>query len=354
MLKITINDQPIEVESGKTILQIARDNGIEIPTLCQDPQLSLTGSCRLCVVEVKGWRNMPAACTTSVSEGMVIYTESPVVVEARRVILELLLANHPLDCLTCEKAGNCLLQDYCYRYGVRESRFKAYGGPYDYLVEDSNPFVLRDYNKCIMCNRCVRACEEITGASALTVQGRGHEAKIATPFDRGYADSSCIFCGQCVMACPTGALTNRPEQGKARDYDRKVLTTCGYCGVGCTLELKVKNNQIVGVDSNRTQEKSPVNQGALCVKGRYGWEFINSPDRLTDPLIKKDGKFQKASWDEALRLVVDRLTAIKKEHGTDSLAVVSSARITNEENYLIQKFCRAVLGTNNIDHCARL
>lgn len=308
----------------------------------------------MCLVEIEGWRNLPASCVVPAAEGMVIQTESPPVIEARRLVLELLLANHPLDCLTCEKSGDCRFQDYCYRYGVRDSRFKL-GGTYDYAITDPNPFIVRDYNKCIMCTKCVRACEEITGAFALNVINRGHNAGINAGFDGTYADSTCIFCGQCVMVCPTGALTNRPEQGLARRWEiKRVLTTCGYCGVGCTLELNVKDDEVVGVTSNRSSQQSPVNRGALCVKGRYGWEFINHPDRLTEPLIKEKGEFRQATWEEALNLVAARLTEIKEQHGPDALMVVTSARTTNEENYLVQKFTRAVLGTNNLDHCARL
>lgn len=354
LVNLTINGRQIQAKPGRTILEVAREQGIEIPTLCYDPALRLVGSCRMCIVEIQGWRNQPASCTTPVAEGMVVFTESPSVVESRRLVLELLLANHPQDCLTCEKSGDCQLQDYAYRYGVRGSRFQD-GGPYRYEVKDPNPFIIRDYNKCIMCTKCVRACEEITGAFALNVENRGHQASICAGIDGTLAESTCIFCGQCVMVCPTGALTNRPEYGQARRWEtKKVLTTCGYCAVGCTFELNVKDNRIVGVTSDRSPVKSPVNRGALCVKGRYGWGFINSPDRLTDPLIKENGEFRPATWEEALDLVASRLGEIKEQHGPDSLMVISSARTTNEENYLAQKFARAVLGTNNVDNCARL
>ncbi|NMA63286.1 MAG: molybdopterin-dependent oxidoreductase [Syntrophomonadaceae bacterium] len=354
MITLTINGREVQAPRGSTILEACRLNGIELPTLCYDPQLKLAGSCRMCIVEAEGRPLFLAACVAPADNGMVIETESPDIVEARKVILELLMARHGGMCLTCEKSGDCRLQDYCYQYGVSTTRFTDGGRP-RYPIEDPNPFIERDYNKCIMCTRCVRACEGITMARAINVKNRGHQAKISTAFDGDLVDSPCVFCGQCIMVCPVGALTSKVSAGKGRSYEvDKVLTTCTYCGTGCTLELNVKDNQVVGVTSNRSAEWSPVNKGALCVKGRFGWEFINSPERLTQPLIRKNGELQEASWDEALDFIASRLGQIKEEHGPDSMAVFTSARITNEENYLAQKFTRAVLGTNNVDHCARL
>jgi len=355
VVTLTINGREIQVPPGTTILEACKMNGIEIPTLCHDEDLRLAGSCRMCIVEAKGRPLLVASCVTPAEQGMEIETESPAVVEARKVILELLLARHKLECHTCEKNGDCRLQDYCYKYGVKDSRF-AEGGSPKYPITDPNPFIERDYEKCIMCTRCVRACEEITVARAINVQGRGHNAKIATVFDGNLADSPCVFCGQCVMVCPVGALSSKVSAGIGRpsDIDKRVLTTCTYCGTGCTLELNVKNNRVVGVSSNRDEEWSPVNKGALCVKGRFGWDFVNSPERLTAPLIKDNGEFREASWDEALDYIAEKLANIKTAYGPDAFAFFSSARATNEENYLAQKFTRAVMGTNNIDHCARL
>lgn len=354
MVSLTINGMAVQVETGMTILEAAKQAHIDIPTFCYDPELLPVGSCRMCVVEVEGVRLLQAACVTPVSEGIVVFTESASVQEARRVILELILANHKMDCLTCEKAGTCKLQDYCYRYNVQDTRFV--GAKYTYPINNANPFIHRDYNKCIMCTRCVRVCEDICVVGAINVENRGHRAKITTAFDVPLVDSPCAFCGQCVMVCPTGALTSKVSAGKARTWeiDRKVLTTCTFCGTGCTLELNVKNNRIVGITSNRNSEQSPVNKGSLCVKGRFGWDFINSFDRLTDPLIKENGEFRKTTWEEALDLAATKLSTLKVKYGSDALAGLSSARITNEENYLMQKFVRAVLGTNNVDHCARL
>lgn len=356
MISLTINGKEIQVPRGTMILEACRQAGADIPTLCYDPDLRLAGSCRMCVVEAKGRRNLIASCVTPAENGMVLETESPDVIEARKVVLELLLARHKLACHTCESDGSCKLQDYCYRYGVTDSRFTGefHDGPH-FTKEDANPFIDRDYDKCIMCTRCVRACEEITGAQAINVRDRGHHAKIATVFDGNLQDSPCVFCGQCIMVCPVGALTSKVSAGQGKPYQtEKVLTTCTYCGTGCTLELNVKEDKVVGVTSVRDENWSPVNKGALCVKGRFGWDFINSSDRLTTPMIRENGELRPASWDEALDFAAAKLQEIKAQHGADSLAMFSSARATNEENYLAQKLMRAVIGTNNVDHCARL
>ena len=353
MIKITINGREIQVPKGTMVLDACQQAGVDVPTLCYDQDLKLAGSCRMCVVEAKGRPNLMAACVSPAENGMVIETESPDVVESRKIILELLLARHKLECHTCEKDGNCKLQDYCYRYGVADSRYAGQGPHFG--MEDPNPFFKRDYDKCIMCTRCVRVCDEITGAQAINVKHRGHHAKIATVFDGRLADSSCVFCGQCVMVCPVGALTSKVSAGKGKSYQtQNVLTTCTYCGTGCTFELNVKDDHVVGVTSVRDSEFSPVNKGALCVKGRFGWDFIESEERLTTPLIRENGELRPASWDEALDFAANKIKAIKEKDGPDALALFSSARATNEENYLAQKLFRAAIGTNNVDHCARL
>jgi formate dehydrogenase alpha subunit len=353
VINLTIDGKEIQVPKGTMLLDACRQAGADIPTLCYDPDLKLAGSCRMCVVEAKGRRNLIAGCVSPAENGMVIETESADVIEARKVVLELLLARHKLECHTCEKDGDCKLQDYCYRYGVSESRY-AGEGPH-FGMEDPNPFIKRDYDKCIMCTRCVRACQEITGAIAINVKDRGHHAKISTAFDGKLADSTCVFCGQCVMVCPVGALTSKVSAGKGKPYQtEKVPTTCTYCGTGCTFQLNVKDNKVVGVTSVRDADWSPVNKGALCVKGRFGWDFINSNERLTTPLIKENGEFRPASWDEALDYAANKLKEIKEKSGPDSMALFSSARMTNEENYLAQKMMRAAIGSNNVDHCARL
>lgn len=346
---LTIDGRRVTVPAGSTILEAARAAGVFIPTLCHDPELSLWGGCRLCVVEVPGMRNLPASCVTPAAEGMVVYTASPAVIEARRTILELLLANHPMDCLTCGRNGDCRLQDYAYMYGVRQAGFA--GERHQYPLEEDNPFIVRDLNKCILCGKCVRACAEIQGNYVVDFAYRGFSTKITPAMDTTLAGSNCVFCGNCVAVCPVGALQEKHLRAVARTWEvKKVRTVCPYCGTGCTIELNVKDNRVVGV----TSTDGEVNGRALCAKGRFGYGFIHHPERLTRPLIKKNGVFEEATWEEAVSLVAEKLAAVKREYGSGAVGVLASARCTNEENYLLSKFARAVLGTNNIDHCARL
>ena len=347
---LTIDGKEVSAPSNTTILKAAEAVGIKIPTLCAHPALKPIGACRVCLVEVESERLLQPACAFPVSEGMVVHTNSPKAREARRLILELLLANHPLDCMTCESAGSCELQDLAYEYGIKESRFA--GQQYDWPIQDANPFIVRDYSKCILCRRCISACEEINGVRAIAMLGRGFDSKVGTAFDGSLQDSPCEFCGMCIAVCPTGALSPKSAIGAGRTWEgEKITTICPYCGVGCTLDVHVKENRIIGVESNW---EGASNHGWTCVKGRFGWDFVGDADRLTTPLIKKDGQFVEASWDEALDLVADRFVEIAEERGPDALAFLSSAKCTNEENYLVQKLSRALIGTNNVDHCARL
>lgn len=348
-VKITINDKVVEVPAGISVMDAAEQAGIYIPRLCYEKDLSPYGACRLCVVEIQGMRNLPASCVTPVSSGMVVQTHSDRVMKARRTILELMLANHPLDCFTCEKMGGCDFNRYCYEYDVRESPYT--GEKREYKVEEIDPFIVRDMNKCILCGKCVRTCAEITGKFILDYAYRGFNIKASTFYDEPYVDTDCVFCGNCVSACPTGALMQKQLVGKGRYYElEKIKTTCPFCGTGCTLELCVKDGKVIAVT---TDPDNGVNGRVLCVKGRFGWDFINSEKRLTTPLIKRNGEFEAASWDEALDLIAEKLKSIKDKHGKDSFAALSSARCTNEENYLLQKFVRSVMGTNSVDHCAR-
>jgi formate dehydrogenase alpha subunit len=279
---------------------------------------------------------------------MVVHTESEDVVETRRILLDLLLSDHPLDCLTCEKAGACSLQEYCYRYGVEATSYE--GERKQLQIDDANHLIERDQNKCILCGKCVAVCQAVQITNAIDFTERGFEATIATSFDHPLSLENCRFCGQCVDLCPTGALTNKQFKG-TRTWERtKVRTTCPFCGVGCNFDLNVANGKVVGVTAN---PESPVNTGSLCVKGRFHTDLINSPDRITTPLIKRDGVFEQASWDEALDHVAARLLDIKDQHGAEAIGVLSSARCTNEENYLLQRLTRAGLNNNSIDHCAR-
>lgn len=349
-VNITIDGKQVQAEAGSTVLEAALAAGIDIPTLCHHPALKPVGSCRMCLVEIERQRTLQAACVFPVTDGMVIHTDSPRVAEARRFVLDLLLSDHPLDCLTCEAAGRCELQALAYRYSVKQSTFP--GVTHSHTIDDTNPFYIRDYNKCILCRRCVRACQEINGVEALGVADRGFDTRIIAGLDVPMQESSCEFCGMCVELCPTGALLPKQTLNQGRYWEFKhTVTTCPYCGVGCQLDVLSKGRKIVRVQS--AWDKEP-NNGSTCVKGRFGLDFVNSPERLTSPLIKKNGQFVKASWDEALDLVAEKLAETAIKYGPDALAFLTSAKCTNEENYLMQKLARGVIGTNNVDHCARL
>ncbi len=349
-ISLTIDGKKLAVEEETTILQAAQMIGIEIPHLCYDERLTAPSACRLCVVEVEGLENLVSSCSYPVSEGLVVKTDTERVQKARKLVLELILSDHPSDCLTCEKSGDCELEKYAYELGVSSSRFK--GEKSHHGIDASNPFIERDNDKCILCGRCVAVCDEVQMCSVLDYTQRGFKTKISTGFDRPLTDSPCVFCGQCIAVCPVGALTEKERRFKGREWQlRKISTICPYCGCGCNIVLHIKDNRIIKVTSR--PEKS-INQGWLCTKGKFGFDFVHHPARLTVPLVKENGKFKKISWDKALDLVADKFKEIREKYGADSIAGLSSAKCTNEENYLFQKFMRAVIGTNNVDHCARL
>ncbi|MFW6151186.1 MAG: 2Fe-2S iron-sulfur cluster-binding protein, partial [Chloroflexota bacterium] len=334
---LTIDERHVEVRKGSTVLEAARKAGISVPTLCYHTDLPPFGACRLCIVEVENMRGFPPACTTPVSDGMVVRTNSPKLQELRRNTLELILSEHPYSCLTCAKNLNCELQDVARRIGVERvslpSTFKQLP------VDKENPFFDRDYNLCILCGRCVRMCQEVRSTGAIAFVNRGSETLVGTAFDHLLVDTNCEFCGACVDACPTGALIDRAERWQGSEGDR-TITTCPYCGVGCQLALTTKDDRLI---ASRPAE-GPPNHGQACVKGRFGIaQFVHHPDRITSPLIRRNGTLQPASWDEALDLVATRLG----DYTPEELAVLSSAKCTNEENYVVQKFARAVLGTNS-------
>lgn len=349
-ITLVINTREITVPEGATVLEAARQAGIYIPTLCYDPELTPWGGCRLCIVEIRGFKNLPASCITPVRQGMVVETESPAVRHARRTMLELLLANHPEDCLACERTGDCTLQDMAYHYGVRRTSFS--GKRRNYSLEDGNPFIVRDMNKCVLCGLCVRVCNEITGLSVIDFANRGFNTKVTPAMDLPLEKSDCVFCGNCVAVCPVGALAEKPMWGQGRRWEvRKVRTTCPYCGTGCSFDLNVKENRVIGVSS---ATEAPVNGRWLCIKGRFGFGFIHHRERLQRPLVRSPYLFSKVSWDQAVSVIAKRLKEIKMKYGPEAIGILASARCTNEENYLLNKFARAVIGTNNIDHCARL
>ncbi len=348
---VTIDGVEAGAETGNTILDLAREQGIAIPTLCHDPRLKPYGACRLCLVEVEGARGPVPACTTALTPGMVIRTNTEPIREMRRNIIDLLLSDHPSDCLACEASGDCKLQEYAYEYGVRESSL-ADAARHPVRPQEPDLFIARDMSKCILCGACVRICSEVTGARAIGMSHRGFETQVSTPNGVSLADTTCVFCGQCVSACPVGALTEAQALGQARSWETtKTKTICPYCGTGCTLEVHTKNNKVVKITSPVGEG---VNDGNLCVKGRFAYEFINSPDRLNKPLIKRDGTFIEVEWDEAISFVAQRFAEIKAEHGPDALGVLTSSRGLNEENYVAQKFYRSIIGTNSVDNCARV
>lgn len=347
MINLTIDGKQIEVADGTTVLEASRKLGIDVPTLCHDERLKPFGACRLCIVEITGMPKPVTSCTTPATNGMEVKTNSARLYRLRKTTVELLLSDHPNDCMVCTSSGDCTLQELAYLYGIRENRFV--GAMREHNRVDHNPFITREQNKCVMCGLCVRVCEEVQGVGAIGYAERGFEAKVIPPFGK---DLDCEFCGQCVSICPTGALTGRIWSGKPRmEGVVKTDTTCTYCGCGCNLTLRTHGDQVIRVDSDPKNH----NRGWLCVKGRFGFEFINSTDRLTHPLIRREkgGQFEKVTWDEALDYVAKKLTDIKGKNGPDAVAGLCSARCTNEENYLFQKMFRAGLGTNNIDHCAR-
>jgi len=363
-VNITINDKKYEAQPNQTVLEVAREHGVDIPTLCYHKDLSPTGNCRMCVVEVKGGRFLQAACVTPVWEGMDIQTHSNKVMHDRKLTLELMLANHPQDCITCDVSGDCELQDLAYEYQVEAPAWGSKGTRYK-VDSDPNPFIRVDMNRCILCRRCVEACAEIQVRDVWGVAKRGFNEVIVAGADTTMLEARCESCGQCVAYCPTGALSNKMTYGKGRRHQvQKVTTTCTYCGVGCQFDLDVRDGKIIGVSSN---QDAPVNGMALCVKGRYGWDFVYHPDRLKKPrvrryLLEKKEKRLKGNawdwietdWDTALDITAQKLRETRDTHGSDSVGVLTSAKCLNEENYLMNKLARQVIGTNNIDHCARL
>ncbi len=351
-----INNAPYPINQGDTILGFVRRNlGKElVPTLCDAPNLEPFGSCRVCSVDVALTKNGPskvqASCHTPVMKDSYIYTDSERITRLRKNIIELVLTDHPLDCLTCEVNNNCELQTVAAKVGIRDVRYPEGANHLDRKKDLSHPYMTSDMSKCINCFRCVRACDEVQGEFVLSMAGRGFDSHIVKGFNQSFFESECVSCGACAQACPTSAISDVFES-KSVVADEKIRTVCTYCGVGCNLEVSVVNGNIKSIQAPYDAE---VNQGHTCLKGRFAFKFYDHPERLRSPQIKRNGVFENVSWDEAYDYIAGKLTDYKENYGADSIGGISSSRCTNEENYIMQKFIRAVIGTNNIDGCARV
>lgn len=341
MVTLTINGTEIQVAKTATILQAAEQAGIRIPVMCYAKKLFPYGACRVCLVEVEQMKGrLIPACTTPVTEGMVVKTDSPEIHKARKTVLEFLLVNHVVECPVCDKGGECDLQDLTYEYEVNTNRFQD--AKFDHPTDERNPFIERNMNRCILCGKCVRVCDEIVSYGSYSFINRGFDAKVATAFDRGL---DCEFCGQCVSMCPVGALLPRPFKFKARPWQLKeVDSVCGYCGNGCTVTLGVLNNK---VETIRFNDKTGVNDGNLCVRGRFGYSYVNSSERLTTPMVRQDGRLVPVNWSDAFDAVAEGFEKAKKEKG---IGVLATARLTNEEVFLLKNLARKSLQTPHIDH----
>ena len=352
-VSLQIDGRPVSVPAGTTVLQAAAAIGVDIPHLCFDPRVEAIGSCRMCSVKIVGRRGLASSCSEVAKDGMVVTTTDKEITQHRKNLLELILSDHDASCTTCDRSGACKLQDYTYRYGTDQARFGQYARkPATPNYTSTNNGIHYDLDRCIRCGLCVKYCETVQMAGALTFAWRANRVEVTTAFGIDLHKSSCELCGGCIRVCPVGAMLDKGAIGKGREQDlQRVRTTCPYCGVGCQMDLLVdkQKNQIVRVTS---EPGSGINGGNLCVKGHFGHEFVGSLDRLTHPLIREDNGFRKATWAEALELIGRRFREIRDRTGPNSLAFISSARCTNEENYLVQRIARAAVGTNNVDNCA--
>ena len=352
LVNITIDGIKIQAQDGANLLQVAHDHGIKIPSLCYHKKISPTGACRLCVTKIKGTNGLVMSCTVSVKEGMDIIAFDSEIEETRKHTLDYFLAEHNDN---FDGTYTDEFRDWVHHYGLDDPKNRKYPNiskDLNYKIDDSSPILSYDASKCIKCFRCIKACDEVQGKNVLSFSERGITSYIIAGFDQ-WNESECDGCGECIQLCPTGALVEKPHRNEINmdKIENKVITTCPYCGVGCQLELLIQDGKIVR--SNGVEGVLP-NDGRLCVKGRFGCDYVHSQERLTTPLIKKNGKFVEASWDEALDLIALKFGEIKEKYGHDALAGYASAKCTNEDNYLFQKFIRIVFGTNNIDYCTRL
>lgn len=350
---LTIDGKNVSVPEGTSVMRAAAQAGVKVPRLCATDALDAFGSCRVCLVEIEGRKGLPASCTTRVEKGMVVTTGSERLERLRRNVVELYVSDHPLECVSCSANGHCELQDVAESLGVTDSRYGLEGAHHlDAEKDESNPYFTFDPSQCIVCYRCVRACDDIQGTFALTMHGRGFESKVSAGQSDSFMDSDCVSCGACVQHCPTEALQEKTliEHGLP---ERSVTTTCAYCGVGCSFHAELKGDRVLRMTPNKDGR---ANEGHACIKGRFAFGYATHPDRITEPMIRAsiDDPWRKVSWDEAIRYTADRLLAIKAEYGSDSIGGISSSRCTNEETYLVQKMVRAAFGNNNVDTCARV
>ena len=352
-VQVEIDGLPTTVKAGTSILRAARESGVDIPKLCATDSLKPFGSCRMCLVEVEGRKGYPASCTTPIEAGMKIRTQTEALAQLRRNVMELYISDHPLDCLTCAANGDCELQDMAGAVGLREVRYGFEGENHlDAEVDSSNPYFQFDASKCIVCSRCVRACDEVQGTFALTIQGRGFDSKVSAGISEHFLDSECVSCGACVQACPTATLMEKSIVDHGQP-ERSVKTTCAYCGVGCSFVAEMRGDQVVRMTPDKDGQ---ANHGHSCVKGRFAWGYSTHRDRVLDPLIRDsiDEPWRKVSWDEAIQYTAKRFKEIQAEHGRKSIGGITSSRCTNEEVFVVQKLVRAAMGNNNVDTCARV
>lgn len=352
-VSLEIDGQTVSVPEGTSIMRAANEVSARIPKLCATDRLEAFGSCRMCLVEIEGRKGTPASCTTPAAEGMKVQTQTPRLEALRRGVMELYISDHPLDCLTCSANGDCELQDTAGEVGLREVRYGLDGENHlDEGVDASNPYFQFDGSKCIVCSRCVRACDEIQGTLALTIDGRGFGSKVSAGLDEGFFDSECVSCGACVQACPTATLMEKTvvEHGQPR---REVATTCAYCGVGCSFIAELQGDEVVRMTPDTT---GGANEGHSCVKGRFAWGYASHPDRVMSPMVREDisQPWREVSWEEAIGFAAERFKAIQAENGRRSIGAVTSSRCTNEEVYVVQKMVRTAFGNNNVDTCARV
>jgi formate dehydrogenase major subunit len=356
---LQIDGESVTVPAGTSLLRAAADAGIKVPKLCATDSLKPFGSCRLCLVEIEGRRGFPASCTTPAEDGMKVRTQTPRLQELRKGVMELYISDHPLDCLTCAANGDCELQDMAGMVGLREVRYGMAGANHHQKgcvgfkpKDESNPYFTYDPAKCIVCNRCVRACEEVQGSFALTINGRGFESRVSAGQNQPFMQSECVSCGACVAACPTAALQEKTVIALGQP-GHSIVTTCAYCGVGCGLKAEMKGNTVVRMVP---WKDGRANEGHACVKGRFAWGYATHKDRITQPMIRKSIQhaWQEVSWDEAISYAASEFRRIQAKHGVDAVGGITSSRCTNEEVYLVQKLIRAAFGNNNVDTCARV